>query len=64
MCYGKLFIVIRITERKWVCHPFFLSVIHTVIIGTVLNFNGENNGHGLKTLHVKLPFGVNFLNGM
>ena len=41
-----------------------MSVIHGVIIGTVLKFNGENNGHGLKTLHVKLPFGVNFLNGM
>ena len=25
-----------------------LSVIQTVIIGTVLNFNGSNNGHRLK----------------
>ena len=29
-----------------------LSIIHTVTIGTNLNFNGGNNGHGLKKLHV------------
>ena len=25
-----------------------LSIIHTVSIGTMLNFNGGNKGHGLK----------------
>ena len=29
-----------------------LSDIHTVIIGTMLNFNGSNNGYMLKTVHV------------
>ena len=28
-----------------------LSIIHTVTIGTMLNNNGGNTGHGLKTLH-------------
>ena len=42
------FIFIRIADRKG---PSLLqSVIHTVTIGTTLNFNGSNNGHGLKTL--------------
>ena len=27
-----------------------LSVIHTVTIGTMLNFKGTNNGHGLKNV--------------
>ena len=30
----------------------FLSIIHIVAVGTMLNFNGGNNGHGLKTLYV------------
>ena len=25
-----------------------LSIIHTVIIDTILNFNGGNKGHGLN----------------
>ena len=31
------FIVIRIAERKWI-HPPMQSVIHSVAIGTILNF--------------------------
>ena len=27
-----------------------LSIIHTITIGTILNFNGGNNGHGLKNV--------------
>ena len=27
-----------------------MSIIHTIIIGTMVNFNGENNAHGSKTL--------------
>ena len=33
-----------------------LSVIHIISIGTMLNFNGGNNGHGLKKLRVNKPF--------
>ena len=29
-----------------------LSIIHTVAIGTMLNFNGGNNAHGLKKSYV------------
>ena len=33
-----------------------LSVIHTTTIGTMLNFNGGYNGHGIKkTLRVNRP---------
>ena len=32
-----------------------LSFIPVVTIGTMLKFNGDNNGHGLKTLRVKRP---------
>ena len=32
-----------------------LSFIPVVKIGTMLNFNGDNNVHGLKTLRVKRP---------
>ena len=39
------FIVIRTTERKWVCHQF-------CPLFTMLNFNGGSNGSGLKTLRV------------
>ena len=35
-----------------------LSIIHTIIIDTMLNFNGGNNGHGLKTLRVNRPLDV------
>ena len=31
----------------------FWSIIHTVTIGAMLNFNGFNNGHGLKMLREK-----------
>ena len=31
-----------------------LSIIHTFTIGTMLNFNGGNNGHGLKNLKLHL----------
>ena len=30
-----------------------LSVIHIISIGTMLNFNGNNNGHGLKNVTCK-----------
>ena len=30
-----------------------LSIIHTVTIGTMLNYNGGNNGHGLKNVTCK-----------
>ena len=29
-----------------------LSVVHTVAIGTILNFNDGNKAHGLRTLNV------------
>ena len=32
-----------------------LSVIHTIIISTMLNFNVGNNGDGLKTIRVNRP---------
>ena len=32
-----------------------LNVIHTTSIGTMLNFNGSNNGHGLEMLRVNIP---------
>ena len=34
----------------------FLSIIHTITIGTILNFNGGNNGHGLKNVACKQTF--------
>ena len=30
-----------------------LSVIHTIIISTMPNFNDGNDGHGLKTINNK-----------
>ena len=51
-----LFIVIRITDRKWVRHPF--CVIHTITIGVIPNFNGGNNGHRLKRIHVQRPLNI------
>ena len=36
-----------------------LSVIHTVTIATMLNFNGGNNGHGLKNLTYKKTLRAN-----
>ena len=33
-----------------------LSIIHTVTISTILNFNGYSNRHGLKTLRCKQTF--------
>ena len=30
-----------------------LSIIHTLTIGTMLNFNGCNNGHGLENVSCK-----------
>ena len=43
-----LFIVIRIAEKM--CPSAILSIIHTVTIGIMLNFNGGNNGHKLKNV--------------
>ena len=34
-----------------------LSVSNTVTIGTMLNFDGGNNGHGYKTLYVNRRLG-------
>ena len=36
-----------------------LSVIHTITIGTMLNFNGGNNGYGLKYVTCKPTFTLN-----
>ena len=33
-----------------------MSIIHMVIIATMLNFNGGNNGHGLKNVTCKQTF--------
>ena len=35
--------------------PPILSFTHTITIGTMLNFNGGNNGHELKTLFINRP---------
>ena len=44
-----LLIAIRIMEWKWVHHVFCL-----LFTGTLLNFNGSNSRHGLKTLCVNI----------
>ena len=51
-----LFISIRIMDR--ICPSPILSIIHTVTIGTMLNFNGCNNGHGVKNVTCKQTFTV------
>ena len=33
-----------------------LSIIHTITIGTILNFNGCNKRHGLKNVTCKQTF--------
>ena len=33
-----------------------LSIIHTITIGTMINFNGSNYGHGLKNVTCKETF--------
>ena len=35
-----------------------LPIIHTVTIGTVLNFNGGNNGHGIMIVICKQTLSV------
>ena len=35
-----------------------LSIIHTIIFDTMLNFNGCNNEDIAKTLHVNKPLGL------
>ena len=40
--------------------PPILSIIHTITIGTILNFNVGSNGHGLKMLCVNRPLGFVF----
>ena len=47
----NVFFVIRLIERKWVCHP--ICPLFTFTIGTMLNFNDGNNGHGLKNVTCK-----------
>ena len=49
-----LYIFIRITDGVGLSP--ILCIIHPVIIGTMLNNNGLNNRHGLKTLRVNKPF--------
>ena len=44
------FIVIRIIDKRGDG-----PIIHTVPIGTMINFNDGSNGHRLKTLHVTRP---------
>ena len=40
-------------NRKKMGMSPILYAIHTITIGTMLNFNGDNNGHGLKNLMYK-----------
>ena len=44
----SLHVIIRVTDKM--DSSSILFIIHT--IGTILNFNGCNNGHRLKTLRV------------
>ena len=44
----------------WIGPSPNLSVIHTVTIGTMLNLNGGNNGHGLKTVTCKQTLRIGF----
>ena len=37
-----------------------LSVVHTIIIGIMLNFNDDNNRHGLKNVTCKQTFTIKF----
>ena len=39
-------------NRKKMALSPILFAIHIITIDTMLNFNSDNNGHGLKTLHV------------
>ena len=49
-----LFIVIRITrENGWITHSPILSIIHTIIIDTILNFSSGKNEQGLKNVKRK-----------
>ena len=38
-----------------------LFVIHTIMIGTMLNNNGGNNGHGLKNVTCKQTLGAKMI---
>ena len=40
-------VVIKITERKYLSSPI-LSVVRTINIATMLNFNGSHNDNELK----------------
>ena len=44
--------VLSLDKRDTMGPLTILSTIHTVIIGTTLNFNSSNNGQGIKTLCV------------
>ena len=48
-----IIIVLRIIGRMGMSP--ILSGIHTAIVGTILNNNDGDNGHGLKTLCVNRP---------
>ena len=50
-------IVIRIMGRLGAS-----SIIHTITIDTMINFNGGNNGHGLKIVTCKQTLTPNGLN--
>ena len=49
-----LFIVIRIKNRR--VGRLILCDLHTITLGTMLNNNGGNNGHGLKNVTCKQTF--------
>ena len=49
-------IVIKIMESMGLSS--ILSIIHTITIGTMLNFNSGNNGHGQKNVNRKQTFKV------
>ena len=49
-----LLIVISNNRDKMGSTPV-LWVVHAVTVGTLLKFNGGNNRHELKTLHVNRP---------
>ena len=44
-------------EEKMSLLPI-LSIIHTVTVGTMLNSNGGNNGHGFKDVTCKQAFSL------
>ena len=52
-----VFIVIRIVERNWICHPF-CPLFTPSLVGTMLNFNDGNYRQGLKNVSCRQTMGV------